>query len=302
MTLLQLRYFKMLAHTLHYTRAAEALHISQPSLSYAINELEKELGIKLFLKERKKVSLTAYGEQFLPFVEKALSMLQEGKDLLQQMASDAPQIVRLGYFHSVSASFIPDLVEGFYRQEANKEIRFQFTESPSYEVPRAIQAGTLDLGFSVHRVDWTECVEVARQPLLLAVPANHRLAQQSDASFSDFAKEPIIMLEKGSNLCANMEKVFSRHGVIPDVVFNVRECNAALQYVGMDFGVAVLPRVPAMDTDKVVILPISDRDREFIRSVYLIYNKTTPMTPATRRVRDYILENYVLGNDVDLSK
>jgi len=124
MTLLQLRYFKMLAHTLHYTRAAEALHISQPSLSYAITELEKELGIKLFLKERKKVALTAYGEQFLPFVEKALSMLQEGKDLLQQMASDAPQIVRLGYFHSVSASFIPDLVEGFYRQEANKEIRF----------------------------------------------------------------------------------------------------------------------------------------------------------------------------------
>ena len=295
MTLLQLRYFKMLAHTLHYTRAAEDLHISQPSLSYAINELEKELGVKLFLKERKQVSLTAYGEQFLPFVEKSLSLLQEGKDLLQQMVSDAPQIVRLGYFHSVSASFIPDLVEGFYRQEENKNIRFQFTESPSYEVPRAIQSGVLDLGFSVHQVDWAECVEVARQPLLLAVPANHRLAKQSEASFKDFSGEPIIMLEKGSNLCANMERLFARYMTIPNVVFNVRECNAALQYVGMGFGVAVLPRVPAMDTDKVAVLPISDRDKEFVRSIYLIYHKTNPMTPATRTVCDYILKNYVLG-------
>lgn len=53
MTLLQLRYFKTLSQTLHYTRAAELLHISQPSLSYAISELEKELGVKLFLKERR---------------------------------------------------------------------------------------------------------------------------------------------------------------------------------------------------------------------------------------------------------
>lgn len=295
MTLLQLRYFKTLSQTLHYTRAAEMLHISQPSLSYAINELEKELGVKLFLKERKQISLTAYGEQFLPFVEKSLSLLQEGTDLLRQMATNAPQIVRLGYFHSVSASFIPALVEGFYREEETKNIRFQFTESPSYDVPKSIQNGTLDLGFSVHRVDWAESVEVARQPLYLAVPANHNLARRKYVSFKDFANEPLIMLEKGSNLRANLEQVYSRRGVIPNVVFEVRECNAALQYVGLEFGVSVLPQVPAMDTDKVEILPISDQDKEFVRTVYLLYHKTNPMPPAVRRVRDYIVENFALN-------
>ena len=296
MTLLQLRYFKMLSQTLHYTRAAEELHISQPSLSYAINELEKELGVKLFLKERKQVSLTAYGEQFLPFVEKSLALLQEGTTLLRQMSTNAPQIVRLGYFHSVSASFIPALVEGFYRQEENTNIRFQFTESPSYDVPKSIQAGTLDLGFSFHRADWAECVEVARQPLYLAVPAKHPLAERRYVSFKDFSSEPIIMLEKGSNLRSNMEQVYARHGMIPNVVFDVRECNAALQYVGLEFGVAVLPQVPAMDTDKVEILPISDQDKEFVRSVYLVYHKTNPITPATRKVLDYIVENFALND------
>ena len=62
MTLLQLQYFQVLARVLHYTRAAEELHISQPSLSYSISELEKELGVKLFEKENRKISLSDYGD------------------------------------------------------------------------------------------------------------------------------------------------------------------------------------------------------------------------------------------------
>ena len=61
MTLLQLQYFETLARVLHYTRAAEELHIAQPSLSYSIGELEKELGVKLFEKESRKIHLTEYG-------------------------------------------------------------------------------------------------------------------------------------------------------------------------------------------------------------------------------------------------
>lgn len=78
MTLLQLQYFKTLAHVLHYTQTAAQLHIAQPSLSYSIKELEKELGVKLFEKDSRHVRLTIYGEQFLPYAERALSMLDEG--------------------------------------------------------------------------------------------------------------------------------------------------------------------------------------------------------------------------------
>ena len=83
MTLLQLQYFQVLARVLHYTRSAEELHISQPSLSYSISELEKELGVKLFEKENRKISLTAYGEQFLPYVQRSLALLDEGAAVLE---------------------------------------------------------------------------------------------------------------------------------------------------------------------------------------------------------------------------
>ena len=295
MTLLQLQYFQVLSHNLHYTRTAEQLCISQPSLSYAINELEKELGVKLFQKENRKVTQTVYGQQFLPYVEQALTLLQDGSNVLRQMANNAPQIVRLGYFHSVSASMIPALVDGFYQQEENRQIRFHFTESASYDILNQIRSGALDLGFSLHQAEWAESVGVIRQPLYLAVPANHPLSGHSFVSFDDFAHEPQLMLEHSSNLRSNMDQVFSQHGIIPNIVFEVRECNAALQYVGLGFGVSVLPQVPAMDTDKVYIVPISDQEKEFVRTIYLTYPKIHPISPAAQKVRDYIIQNCALN-------
>ncbi len=195
MTLLQLQYFQVLSHNLHYTRTAEQLCISQPSLSYAINELEKELGVKLFQKENRKVTQTVYGQQFLPYVEQALTLLQDGSNVLRQMANNAPQIVRLGYFHSVSASMIPALVDGFYQQEENRQIRFHFTESASYDILNQIRSGALDLGFSLHQAEWAESVGVIRQPLYLAVPAT--------ILFPATVLFPLMILLTSRRLCWN---------------------------------------------------------------------------------------------------
>lgn len=294
MTLLQLSYFQTLAYTLHYTRAAESLHISQPSLSYAISELEKELGVKLFFKDKRKITLTAYGQQFLPYVEKALSLLREGTDVLDRMASNTPLIVRLGYFHSVSASFIPALVEDFYQRQPTQNIRFQFTESSGYDILNSLQSGALDLALTLSQPEWGESVALVRQPLYLVVPNSHHLAEKSSVTFADFAREPQIMLEYSSNLRARMDQLFNRKGIIPNIVFEVRECNAALQYVGLKFGVAVLPQVPAMESEKVKSLPISDQDKEFVRTVYLTWSKMRPISPAAQIVRDHILEHFTL--------
>ena len=80
MTLLQLQYFRELGKTLHYTKAAEHLHISQPGLSYSISELEKELGSKLFEKKNRKFQLTPAGQVFMQYVEQALDTITTGVD------------------------------------------------------------------------------------------------------------------------------------------------------------------------------------------------------------------------------
>ena len=89
MNLLHLRYFVELAHTKHFTRAAERLCITQPSLSHAIAQLEKELGVPLFKKTGRKTRLTRFGEEFLPCAEHTLASLDAGVSSLQKAARGA---------------------------------------------------------------------------------------------------------------------------------------------------------------------------------------------------------------------
>ena len=297
MTLVQLQNFQTLAHVLHYTRAAEELHIAQPSLSYSINELEKELGIKLFAKEDRKVSLTMYGEQFLPYVENALATLSDGTQALRQLSDASYQVIRLGYFHSISTTLIPKLMEGLYGIEENRQLRFQFSEAPSHDTLALLKKGDLDMAFCMHRDEWVEAVPVLRQKLFLAVPKNHALASRSEASFEDFAYEPLVTLDKMSSLRMLLDRVYLRYGVTPNILFSVHECNAALQYVALNFCVSVLPEVPAMDTEKIAVLPIVDPGEEFVRTVYFSWLKNRPLSPAAKRVRNYIVSHYQLPNE-----
>lgn len=292
MTLLQLQYFQTLAHVLHYTQAAAELHIAQPSLSYSIKELEKELGVKLFEKDSRHIKLTIYGEQFLPYAERILSMLDEGVNVLHQMAGSAQQIIRLGYFHSISASLIPSIMLDIYGQDQNQNIRFQFAEAASFDLFQMLKKGELDFSFCLHQDEELESVVVMRQPLYLAVPEHHPLAKRESVTFQDFAREPVVMLDKPSNLRTQLDRVYAKNGLTPNMVFEVRECNAALQYVALHFGVSVLPRVPAMENERVVVLPISDEDPAFIRTVYFSWMKGRPLSPAAKRVRDHIIAHY----------
>lgn len=292
MTLLQLQYFKTLAQVLHYTQAAKELHIAQPSLSYSISELEKELGVKLFDKESRKIRLTPYGEQFLPYVDKALALLDEGADVLRQMSGTALQVVHLGYFHSISSSLIPTMMTGVYAREENARIRFQFYEAPSFDIFTQLKKGALDLAFCMHLDEELDRVTIMKQPLYLAVPSAHPLAARSFVTFDDFCREPMVMLDKPSSLRTQMDQLFTQRGATADVVFEVRECNAALQYVALGFGISVLPRVPAMDNEKVVVLPIADGDQAFVRTVYLAWPKHHPLSPAAQRVKEHIVGYY----------
>ena len=132
---------------------------------------------------------------------------------------------------------------------------------------------------------------IMRQPLYLAVPEHHPLAKRESVVFEDFASEPTVMLDKPSNLRKQMDQIYHQHGVEPNVVFEVRECNAALQYVALRFGVSVLPQVPAMENEKVVVIPIQDEKHRFVRTVYFSWMKNRPLSPAAKRVCRYIVEN-----------
>ena len=145
MTLQELRYFCVTAEVLHYTRASRLLYISQPSLSYAISKLEQELGVPLFKKNGKKVTLTKYGEEFLPYAKRALAELSEGTERLREMKVPTSGGISLGYIYSVSFSALPEFVNSFYRHQGSEQIAFRFRQGKAGELVEQLLNGSLDL-------------------------------------------------------------------------------------------------------------------------------------------------------------
>ena len=130
MTLKSLEYFKKLAELQHFTKAANELHISQPSLSYAISELEKDLGVPLYDRKDKKITLNYYGEAFLSYVNQSLSILDEGLNFVKHIISNPKsKNISMGYIQSLSSSIIPPFIEEFYKNPLNKNIQFSFTQT-----------------------------------------------------------------------------------------------------------------------------------------------------------------------------
>lgn len=292
MTLLQLLYFETLSRVLHYTRAAQELHISQPSLSYAMKELEKELGVKLFTRKDRRMVLTPYGQRFLPYVHKSLQLLENGRSALAEMSNEAELIVNLGYFHSIASSFIPSMIEAFYKATGQHKIHFQFLEDTSYGVLSKVKQGELDVGFCAHQDPQVASALVSKQPLYVVVPVDHPLVKKKAVTFNDFAQEPLIALSKGSSLRTMMDQAFAKRDIIPKIIFEVQECNAALRYVELNFGVSIVPEMPTLRTSQVVALPIAEHSAEFIRNVYLIWDPMRILSPSVTLVRDFIVQHY----------
>lgn len=290
MTLLQLKYFQTLAYILHYTRASEALHISQPSLSYGISELEKELGFPLFARENRKVVLTDYGKEFLPYVEKALDLISLGAEKLKSIANKDGNTVRLGYFYSISADFIPNMINQLYFDPKSKEITFTFEQDLSRKILEMIKNDDVDLGFSMQTAEDVSNVPLFYQPLFLVVANTHPLAKLPSVSTIDIIKEPIIVLDEDSNLRSVVNDIYNKVNAIPNVAFEVKECNAALQFVARGMGISILPHVPAVEAIPVKFIPINETS--YRRMVYLIWNKKKELSSASQHVRDFLINNY----------
>ena len=128
MNLYHLRYFATLAHLEHYTKAAEILSITQPSLSHAIASLEKELGVKLFEKEGRNVVLTKCGQAFLIDVEQALDMIDSSVNKLQ-MTGRGEGRIDIVELRTLSSTVVPGFVKGFLDSMPDKKIDFYFHSS-----------------------------------------------------------------------------------------------------------------------------------------------------------------------------
>lgn len=285
MTLQEIRYFCVIAEVLHYTRAARLLYISQPSLSYAISKLEQELGVPLFEKNGKKVTLTKYGEEFLPYAKRALAELSEGTEHLREMKVPSTGGISMGYIYSVSFSALPEFVNRFYMHQGNEQIAFRFRQGKAGELVEQLMNGTLDLLIAgkpdMASIDF---IPIYRQELYLIVPATHRLADAESVTLSDIAGEYFISLNHETLTYHQLEKEFRKVEFEPNTIIEADEYSSIAASVSTGAGVAIMPILPILDSFNVKKIPFADSS--MYRDICVLRSSSHEMSPEVQSVWD----------------
>lgn len=288
MTLQQLKYFLEVCNTLHYTRASENLNISQPSLSYALNQLSDELGAPLFKKNGKKILLTEYGEVFQTYVESSLQILAQGEQQIKNMINPQIKNINLGYIYSVSFDVVPKLIDEFYVSQGDRKINFSFQVNMTNSLIEELEKGTLDVILSPPpdvSYDFIDSIPILEQELFLLVYDSHKLAKKAFVTVDDFKNEKFVMINKKTNLYLQTEALFKNHNIFPETVFKVDECNSMAAFVGAQLGVAIMPQIPSLDNYKVIAIPF--KDKKMSRTISLLWNKKNPKHEALKKFIDY---------------
>jgi DNA-binding transcriptional LysR family regulator len=190
MELRHLRYFVAVAEELNFTRAAEKLHLSQPSLTRQIRNLEQELDVRLLNRTKNQVSLTGEGKSFLVDARRLVALSQESVTAVQRFSRGESNQLNLGYLFKFNFDLLPATLRTFYRDCPEMAVNL-FDMSPAEQL-RALAARKIDLGFvgvrppmaSLHMdvLNW-ECV--ARHVVVVVLPIRHPLAKKSLIKIAD---------------------------------------------------------------------------------------------------------------------
>lgn len=295
MNLYHLRYFTVLAHLEHYTKAAEKLSITQPTLSHAISSLEKEIGVSLFEKDGRNVVLTKIGKVFLKDVEDSLNILDASVKKLK-LTSVGEGTIDVALLRTLSSQIVPQLVKGFIQLHPDKRIDFRFHNSTglSADIIQGLKDRTYDLAFCSKMRDEAaiDYIPFAKQNLVLAVPADHPLAGCKSIDLKETLSYPQIWFSKKSGLRPIIEKLFQHYNEAPEILLEVDEDETVAGLVSQGFGIAVLPDLQLLSLLNIKVIEIEEPKWE--RLFYLAYLKTSYQIPVIESFKQFVKDHAIV--------
>lgn len=295
MNLDHLRYFVKLAEVRHYTRAAEQLCISQPSLSHAINQLESELGVPLFERSGRNTTLTRFGEEFLECAQRSLETLDVGVGSLQRSAR-GEGVVRLGFLRTLGVDYIPRLTADFLAADPDCGIQFTFHSG--------LSGGLID-GLLQRKFDLVFCSEpdpslglaavpVTSQELVMIVPKGHELSGVESIDLADTLKYPAICFAEGSGLRRVIDRMYEQVGGKPAAIIETEEDEVIAGLVAAGFGIAVVPYMDMLNKLDISVLKITSPP--YRRDFFMVQDDSVFLPPAAQRFRSFVLGRAWVGS------
>lgn len=248
-TLRQLEYFLAAADTLHFTKAAERLSVTQPTLSHQIGQLEAQLGGPLFDRIGKKVRLTESGQLLKGFADRAIRELEAGRVALSELEGMVRGDLRIGVIQSFSRILLPSILGNFITRYPG--IRLSIREMTGVEIEQGLANGALDLGiaFAPTVLGSAEVEPVLKEELLLVVGPDSEFAARKWVRFAELDKKPFVLLGGEFTTRRLIDRYFAGGGATPNVVCETNSMEVMLGAVTESGVCALMPEYSVRNID-----------------------------------------------------
>ena len=287
MTLNQIVYFQTVARCQHFRLAASELNISQPSLSRSISNLEDELGIVLFERKGRTVTLTKYGRIFLEHADRILNDVALAEKQMKRLAGSSGH-VDIAYVFPLAAWYIPHMVRQFLAGGSNEKISFNFHQTNTYEMVNGLKAENYDVIFGAYVEDQPgiQFVPILKQEMIIITPLGHPLASKENVSLKDLEGYPVIGYDRNSGLGKFTLRTYASYSLQPNIICESPDENAIASLVAEDFGIALIADVDILEHFQLEKLHLTDISLQ--HTVYMGYLRDHYQIPAVRSFISFI--------------
>jgi len=283
MELYQLKLFMDLANTGNFTKVASENYVTQAAVTLQIRKLESELGVPLFHRTTRSVTLLEAGERLLPYAREVLQRVDEACLAVRDTKTEVSGLVRVGSVHSVGLYELPPYIKKFLKKYPDVNLRVDYRNAD--DVYRSLHDGEIDLGIVAYPTDMPriECLPFLVDTLVLVCNQNHPLAQKKAVKAEDLAGQNFVQFSDDTPTRRATDAIMAER----DLSINVRmECDnieVLKQMVELDFGISLLPRnalTPADHAAGLRVIPVTDLVID--RPVGVLLLKNAPRFKAVR--------------------
>jgi LysR family hydrogen peroxide-inducible transcriptional activator len=294
MTLTELKYIVAVARERHFGRAAEACHVSQPTLSVAVKKLEEELDVKIFERGASEVSTTPLGEQIVRQAQQVIEQAAAIREIAKTGKDPVSGPLRLGVIYTVGPYLLPDLVRQAIERVPQMPLMLQ--ENFTVRLLEMLRTGELDCAILAEPFPDTglAVAPLYDEPFLAAVPRRHPIAARPSISAEELKNETMLLLGTGHCFRDHVLEVCPEYARFATGAEGIRKSfeGSSLEtikhMVASGMGITVVPRlsVPAEPQPHVAYVPFSEPVPS--RRIVLAWRRTFPRYEAIAALRNCV--------------
>ena len=286
---LGLQAFLSIAERGSFQRAAANLNLSQTAISHRMRKLEDELGIKLFARTTREVTLTRAGIDFLPKARKTIAELEQSFDELKQQGAKRRERLDIACLPVFAVHYLPPILSRFHALRPGVEVRI--FETPSAAIAELVESGEVEFGLSVVQTNrWDLDVEmISEVPLVLACPKGHALAGKRAVSWKDLRNAPLIRVGTKTAIRTIIDDTLAGGGFTPNWQYEVQHVETAVHLVEAGLGLAVVLSLDVAFHPGTGVVAVPLRAPKVACPYGLVTRRGMPLSSTAAAVRDLLL-------------